>query len=211
MANIKLVSFDFDLTLTKHKTAMRHFSHYHNIADKITALDAEFTAGHINTHQFADTCAGFFKDLSHQDIADIMADLVLIDDCLQVIETLRQQNIKVIICSVGYRALIRPVAQKLDIDVFSGADLAEDKQIYSGQMSGYFSEYNKITFVQKYAIENGIELDEVMAVGDSGTDVPLFNVVGKAIAFNANATAKKHAHHIIDSQSLTPILNHIGS
>lgn len=210
MSEIKLISFDFDLTLTKHESAMVHFSHQHNVVDQVKQLEREFIAGRITTHQFADASAVFFKDLSHDDIAAKMDDLVLIDDCLEVIEHIKSTGIQVIICSVGYRALIKPIAKKLNVEVFSGVDLAEQNQIYSGELTGYFSEYNKITFVQKYALENDIELEQVMAVGDSATDVPLFNVVGKAVAFNANELAKKHAHHIVDGQSLKCLLPFIG-
>ncbi|MBL1421944.1 MAG: HAD family phosphatase [Alphaproteobacteria bacterium] len=206
MSEIKLISFDFDLTLTKHKSAMVHFSHAHGVVDQVKQLEHEFIAGRITTHQFADASAAFFKNLSHDDIATKMADLVLIDDCLEVIEQIKSLGIQVIICSVGYRALIKPIAQKLNIEVFSGVDLAEQNQIYNGDLTGYFSEYNKITFVQRYALENNIELEQVMAVGDSATDVPLFNVVGKAVAFNANELAQKHAHHIVDGQSLKCLL-----
>lgn len=205
----KLVSFDFDMTLTKYASAMQHFAQRHNIVDHVKALETDFTAGRISTSQFSDASAHLFKQLSHDDIHNMMDDLVLIDDCLTVIEQIRAQGIHVIICSVGYRALIKPIAQKLGIETFSGVNLAEENKIYNGGLVSYFNEYNKITFVQKYAIENGIELTEVLAVGDSATDVPLFHVVGKAIAFNANATAKKHAHHVIDDQSLAPILKYL--
>lgn len=209
MSEIKLISFDFDMTLTKHKSAMEHFSHHHNIIDEVKTLEREFVAGRMNTSEFSDASAEFFTDLSHQDIDTMMDNLVLIDDCLLVIDQIRDQGIHVIISSVGYRALIRPIAQKLNIEVFSGVNLAEQNQTYNGNLLSYFNEYNKITFVQKYALENNIELSQVMAVGDSATDIPLFNVVGRAVAFNANAAAQKHAHHIVDSQSLKSLLPHI--
>lgn len=209
MTKTKLVSFDFDMTLTKHKSAMEHFSHQHNIIDEVSHLEQEFTAGRMSTSQFSDASARFFSGLSHDDIHNMMDSLTLIDNCLEVIEAIKAKNIHVIICSVGYRALIKPIALKLGITTFSGVNLAAKNNAYTGGLISYFNEYNKITFVQKYAIENIIELDEVMAVGDSGTDVPLFNVVGKAIAFNANATAKKHAHHVVDDESLSPILSYL--
>lgn len=209
MNDIKLVSFDFDMTLTKHRSAMQHFSHQHNIVDEVAELEREFVAGRMNTSQFSDASASFFTGLSHQNIADMMQDLVLIDDCLATINHIRKLGIKVIICSVGYRALIKPIAARLGIDQYSGVNLAENNQIYSGKLVSYFSEYNKITFAQKYALQNGIELEQVLAVGDSATDVPLFNVVGKAIAFNANDVAQKHAHHIVDGQSLQAILPYL--
>ena len=207
---IKLVSFDFDMTLTKHRSAMVHFAHQHGVVDQVKHLEREFIAQRISTHQFADASAVFFKHLSHDDIETMMNDLVLIDDCLEVISQIKAQGIQVIICSVGYRALIKPIAKKLDIETYSGVDLAEQNQVYNGDLISYFSEYNKITFVQKYAIENNIELHQVLAVGDSATDVPLFNVVGTAVAFNANEVAQQHAHHHINSQSLKPLLSYIG-
>uniref|UniRef100_A0A2A4YVA3 phosphoserine phosphatase n=1 Tax=OCS116 cluster bacterium TaxID=2030921 RepID=A0A2A4YVA3_9PROT len=210
MSEVKLVSFDFDMTLTKHKSAMVHFSHQHGVVAQVKHLEREFIAGRITTRQFADASAAFFTNLSHDDISNMMDDLVLIDHCLEVIEQIKAQGIHVIISSVGYRALIRPIAQKLNIEVFSGVDLAEQNQVYNGDLVSYFNEYNKITFVQKYALQHNIELEHIVAVGDSATDVPLFNVVGKAIAFNANEVAQKHAHHIIDDQSLKSLLPHIG-
>ena len=54
-----------------------------------------------------------------------------------------------------------------------------------------------------------ISIAEVVAVGDSRSDIPLFGKVGLAIALNATQAACEAAHLSLDGQDLTLILPHI--
>ncbi|HEX8596386.1 MAG TPA: HAD hydrolase family protein [Pseudomonas sp.] len=49
-------------------------------------------------------------------------------------------------------------------------------------------------------------MSEVFHVGDSVSDIPLFEAVGYSIALNANQQAKDKAHTTLDSDSLFEII-----
>ncbi|MND05046.1 phosphoglycolate phosphatase [compost metagenome] len=53
-------------------------------------------------------------------------------------------------------------------------------------------------------------MSEVAHVGDSMSDLPLFRVVGRAIAINATPDARAVAHHVLDTDDLSDVLPLLG-
>ncbi|MGH3867152.1 MAG: HAD hydrolase family protein [Pseudonocardiaceae bacterium] len=84
--------------------------------------------------------------------------------------------------------------------------MAFEGSLLSGRVSRYFNETDKLKFVQRWCAANGYHLGEVAAVGDSRSDVPLFQKVGMAIALNATTDARGTADMTIDTSDLADIL-----
>lgn len=65
----------------------------------------------------------------------------------------------------------------------------------------------KVDFIEDYCSGSNIGMSEVFHLGDSRSGIPLFNVAGFSIAFNADASARSAASVSIDSNSLLDILS----
>lgn len=70
----------------------------------------------------------------------------------------------------------------------------------------HFDEWDKLAFVRSHCEANHIELSQCIAVGDSLSDVPLFQAVGFSVALNATAQAQEAATVALDTDSLTDVL-----
>ena len=66
-------------------------------------------------------------------------------------------------------------------------------------------QYDKRAFVQDYFAERAIPLSRCFAVGDSHSDIPMFQVVGFSIALNASPEAQAAATLKVNSDSLIVI------
>jgi phosphoserine phosphatase len=92
------------------------------------------------------------------------------------------------------------------IDMVSGVRLSSRTGTYTGEVDKYFSEHEKITFVRDHANHLGLSLDEVAAIGDSRSDVPLFDAVGMAVALNGDHRAIAAANVSVKANNLCSLL-----
>jgi phosphoserine phosphatase len=65
----------------------------------------------------------------------------------------------------------------------------------------------KVAYIEDYCSGKNIGMSEVFHVGDSRSDIPLFNTAGFSIAFNADVAARSAASVSIESNSLLDILS----
>jgi phosphoserine phosphatase len=127
-------------------------------------------------------------------------------------EVFNKINVKTAIISSGSIRLARRAQKDLGIDyVFANELVVKDNKI-----SGEFiwptgaGKKEKVVILKRLSNELGIDLKEVIYVGDSDIDVEAFKVVGKSIAFNAvSEELKKIADVVIDKQDLREILPHL--
>ena len=78
----------------------------------------------------------------------------------------------------------------------SGTEMQAPDGVLSGVVSRYFDEHDKLRFVEDWCAQNGYSMSQVAAIGDSRSDVPLFQQVGMSIALNATPDARAVATHV---------------
>lgn len=76
----------------------------------------------------------------------------------------------------------------------------------TGQVAQHFDEFDKRDFVRGWCEERATSLDEVVAVGDSRSDLPLFSVVGRSVALNGTPAARAAADESLDTDDLRDVL-----
>jgi phosphoserine phosphatase len=68
----------------------------------------------------------------------------------------------------------------------------------------------KAHLLEEIARQEGITLDQVIAIGDGANDLPMLGKAGLGIAFNAKARVREQADTHISQQSLESILYLLG-
>ena len=64
---------------------------------------------------------------------------------------------------------------------------------------------DKVTILEKLSKEKGIEMNEIIAVGDSRSDIPIFEKVGFRIALNADENLKSVTDLFVQSENLLDV------
>jgi len=123
---------------------------------------------------------------------------------------IKQAGIAVLLTTITWRFAAEYFQNRFGFDAASGVEMGEDESGYlTGKVTCYFDEYNKATFVENYCRERNVSFEECVAVGDSRSDIPLFQKVGFAIGLNATPEAREIAHVCVDTKDLTEILKDI--
>ncbi|HII72163.1 TPA: HAD-IB family phosphatase [Candidatus Woesearchaeota archaeon] len=68
----------------------------------------------------------------------------------------------------------------------------------------------KAEIIEHMCEDLGIQLSEVIFIGDAETDIEAFKIVGRSIAFNSDCQALKEvAHHVVESSDLRDVIGFI--
>ncbi len=90
----------------------------------------------------------------------------------------------------------------------SGTEIELDRDgIPTGAVKRHFDEWDKLEFVRSECNANDVDLSECIAIGDSRSDIPLFEAVGFSVALNATPQARESASVALDTEDLTDVLD----
>ena len=78
--------------------------------------------------------------------------------------------------------------------------------VLTGEIESYCTAQDKLRFFLNTCASFGILVSDTVAIGDSKSDHPVFQMAGKSIALNADEETKKIATHSIDTDNLLDIL-----
>ena len=97
------------------------------------------------------------------------------------------------------------------MDYVYANELDIDDGIVTGKVSGTIVDgARKAELLRQLAREEGIDLQQVIAVGDGANDLPMLSIAGLGIAFRAKPLVKKTAEQSISTLGLDAILYLLG-
>jgi phosphoserine phosphatase len=98
------------------------------------------------------------------------------------------------------------LAERYPFDAVCGAEMAIGDATLTGIVDRYFDENDKLSFVAGWCAGNGYSLQDVVAIGDSRSDLPLFRHAAASIALNATPATCAAAGQVIDTDDLRDLL-----
>jgi phosphoserine phosphatase len=83
-------------------------------------------------------------------------------------------------------------------------------EVADGRLAGVVSRYceagDKASFVEEVCARRGVGVLDAAAVGDSRSDVPMFERVGFSVALNGDDTARAAATAALETDDLRDVL-----
>ncbi len=184
---MSLITLDLDGTLLPDDTAFAAVLRENGQADAVTASDARYFAGEITLEEcfweqwewvqgltLADCHRGLRKAKWLADIGDGVRrlhagghDVVLLTD--------QPSTLTDYLGRWGLAAICSPVTVK------------------EGRAVGLDARFDKLDNLRRYCAPRGIDLQDVVHVGNGSNDVPVWGAVGRGIAVFAEADVAEHA------------------
>jgi len=209
-AQWRLACFDLDGTLVSGTTICQHLGDHFGHGAVVRDLAIAYAQGKMGFRELAEKDAVFYRGRSTREIALALESLPLIPGIEQTMSRLRENGLKILLTTITWTFAARIVAQRFSLDGWSGYTMGETKDgLLSGSVEHHFDEVAKRKFVEEYCLNRGISLNNVFAVGDSRSDIPLFEVVGHSIALNATDIARKSSSCSLDTDNLLDVLGSV--
>ena len=205
-----LVSIDLDGTLIFAGTACQHMAERLGHSQLVQDLETAYQAGEIGNREFADGEAAAYAGRCVAEIERIGEQIPLIDGALETVQAIHRSGARVFLATLTWTFVARVVARRLAMDGYCGTEMAELDGVLVGRVARYCDAHAKADAVADFAACAGHDLARCAAIGDSRSDLPIFQRAGRAIAFNATADARAAADVALGSRDMRDVLVHLS-
>ena len=173
----------------------------------IEELERRFTEGEIDSADVADRDAPYYKGRSIAEVAEAMTRAPCIDDIREGVEQLASRGVDALLCTVTWSFAAQCVADQFGFSAVSGTVMHVDGDgILAGRVAQYFEPEDKVAFLRDYCESRDLSMNQVVAIGDGRSDLPMFDAAGFSVGLNASPAARAAASVSVDSHSFLDAL-----
>lgn len=208
--NRRLIVFDMDSTLIDTEV-IDELALKAGVGKEVMAITHAAMEGEIDFSESLRRRVKAISGLDEKVLAEIAADLPLMDGAEALFRTLKTLGYKTAILSGGFTYFAESLQAKLGIDYV----YANELKIKDGKLTGEVLEpivdaQRKAELVRELADRENISLQQVIAVGDGANDLAMLATAGLGIAFHAKPIVKEKAGQSISNMGLDSILYLMG-
>ena len=208
--NRRLVAFDMDSTLIEAEVidelAMRA-----GVGEQVAAITERAMRGEIDFSASFRERVALLKGLDEHVLAEIADELKITEGAEHLISTLRTLGYRTAILSGGFTYFARYLQKRLGMDYVHANELDIEDGKVTGRVSGAIVDgERKAQLLRQLAEAEGIDLQQVIAVGDGANDLPMLSTAGLGIAFHAKPLVQQSAEQSISTLGLDAILYLLG-
>lgn len=208
--NRRLVCFDMDSTLIQAEV-IDILAEAAGAGDEVKKITEAAMAGELDFSESFRRRVALLEGLEESKLQQIADQLPLTDGAERLVTMLKQLGYKTAILSGGFTYFGRYLQRKLGIDFVHANEL----EIRGGKLTGkhigaIVDGQKKAELLQFIAQQEGISLEQTIAIGDGANDLPMLKLAGLGIAFHAKPVVQKNAEHAISTLGLDGVLYFLG-
>lgn len=208
--NRRLVVFDMDSTLIEAEV-IDELARLAGVGDQVSAITERAMRGEIDFSESFRARIALLRGLKEEALGQVAAALKITEGAEHLIATLRTLGYKTAILSGGFTYFARHLQARLGIDYVHANELDVAGGEVTGRVVGAIVDGpRKAQLLRQLASEQGIDLQQVIAVGDGANDLPMLSIAGLGIAFRAKPLVKQSADQSISTLGLDAILYLLG-
>lgn len=202
--NSKLIIFDLDGTLTTVPSVWRIIHQRLNVLDKAKRNYELFYKRKITYNKWAQLDGILWKGVTISELNRILDDIKLRDGAEKLLKLVKKQGYKLALISGGIDLLANRF-WNLGFDFIISNKVVISGDVLTGEIDVKV-DYNKEVIARDLCKKMKIDLDQVIAIGDSDSDLTLFQSVGVAIGINPEKSIYKFVDIILNDETLYPLL-----
>ncbi|QDU70224.1 phosphoserine phosphatase SerB [Mucisphaera calidilacus] len=206
----RLVAFDMDSTLIQHEV-IDELAIEAGVGDRVAAVTESAMRGELDFEASLRQRVALLAGLSEEALWAVGERLNLTEGAETLVRNLKYLGYKTAILSGGFTYFGHMLQERLGIDYVAANQL----EIIGGKLTGkvvgsVVDAQRKAERLEEIAGEEGIRLEQTIAVGDGANDLPMLSRAGLGIAFHAKPVVQASADQKITELGLDAILYLIG-
>ena len=206
----RLVAFDMDSTLIEAEV-IDELAKLAGVGEQVSAITERAMRGEIDFSESFRARVALLEGLEESALDRVASELKITEGAEHLISTLRMLGYKTAILSGGFTYFAKHLQARLGMDYVYANELDIAQGVVTGKIQGEIVDgARKAQLLRQLADDLGIDLQQVIAVGDGANDLPMLSIAGLGIAFRAKPLVKKSAEQSISTLGLDAILYLLG-
>lgn len=206
----KLACFDMDSTLIEQEVIVE-LAKTAGIGEEVEAITEAAMRGEMDFDESFAQRVALLKGISTDVLDDICSRLTLSMGARTTIKALKALGYHTVLVSGGFTYFARYIAEQLGIDEIHANAL----DIEEGEVTGYIqlpivNGAKKAAIVEQTAERLGIEMSQVVCIGDGANDLPMMAIADLGVAYHAKPIVQARADAAINVTGLEGVLYALG-
>ncbi|MBQ0796838.1 phosphoserine phosphatase SerB [Zhongshania sp.] len=206
----RLVAFDMDSTLIEAEV-IDELAIAAGVGEQVAEITERAMRGEIDFTESFKARVALLKGLDESVLAGIAESLRITEGAENLVSTLKLLGYKTAILSGGFTYFGHYLQRKLGIDYVHANELVIRDGRVTGEVEGIVVDgKRKAELLREIAKREGLDMEQVIAVGDGANDLPMLSIAGLGIAFRAKPIVRENAKQSISTLGLDGILYLLG-
>ena len=208
--NKRLIVFDMDSTLIQTEV-IDEMAQAIGAGEEVKKITEEAMNGEVNFDISLEKRVQKLKGLEVSELKNILNKLKFNQGVEEFVTTVKSLGYKLALISGGFSYFADAIKEKLGLDYAFANNLEIENQRLTGKLKGtVVNPEQKALLLNLLAQQEGISLEQVVAIGDGANDIPMLSTAGLGIAFHAKEIVKKEADNHMSFGPMTSILYFLG-
>ena len=206
----KLACFDMDSTLIEQEVIVE-LAKTAGIGQQVAAITEAAMRGEMDFDESFAQRVALLKGISTDILDDICTRLTLSTGARTTISALKALGYHTVLVSGGFTYFARYIAEQLGIDeVHANALDIEDGEVTGHVQLPIVNGAKKAAIAEHTAERLGIDMSQVVCVGDGANDLPMMALADLGVAFNAKPIVQARADAAVNVTGLEGVLYALG-
>jgi len=208
----RLAVFDMDSTLIEQEV-IDEIAKFLGVEDQVSSITARAMNGEIDFTESLRQRVTLLKGVPSTVFQELKSVITFAPGVRELCRVLKTLGYKLAVLSGGFVPLAEYVKEQLGFDYAHANNLvvSEDGKFLTGELCGpIVHAERKALLLEEIAKENGIALEQTMAIGDGANDLLMMKKAGLGIAFNAKPSVQVAAPTRLNSETMLDVLYILG-
>lgn len=202
----KLLIADMDSTIVTSET-LDELADEAGIKDKISKITERAMRGELNFEAALKERVSLLKGLPQEALKRTLDKTAISEGAGQLVATMRQNGAFCALVSGGFTYFTGAIAAKLGFTTHHGNTLGiEDEKLTGSVGQPILGKEAKLSFLQLYCEEIGIDISETVAIGDGANDLPMLEAAGLGVGYHPKPLLEESLLNCIIHGDLTSLL-----
>ncbi|MGP5337191.1 phosphoserine phosphatase SerB [Psychrobacter maritimus] len=206
----KLACFDMDSTLIEQEVIVE-LAKTAGIGEQVETITEAAMRGEMDFDESFAQRVALLKGIPTNVLDDICSRLTLSTGARTTISALKALGYHTVLVSGGFTYFARYIAEQLGIDeVHANALDIEDGEVTGHVQLPIINGAKKAAIAEHTAERLGIDMSQVVCVGDGANDLPMMALADLGVAFNAKPIVQARADAAVNVTGLEGVLYALG-